>query len=89
MEQYITSIAKLNDDDSKRKLVGLSYEYMNRCRDLGDNFYELVYNHLHDALVRYKDYNLLLLLDQLVRQFKYFKKLTREDCDKLFMNVFS
>jgi hypothetical protein len=50
---------------------------MNRCRDLGDDFNELVYNHLHDVLVRYKDFNLLLLLDQLIRQFKYFKKLTR------------
>jgi hypothetical protein len=62
---------------------------MDRCRDLSDSFYESVYNHLHDTLLRYKDFNLLLLLDQLIRQFKYFKKLAREDCDKLFMNVFN
>lgn len=40
-------------------------------------------------LLRHRDWQLLLLLDQLVRQFKAFKRLAREDCDKLFMNVWS
>lgn len=40
-------------------------------------------------LLKSRDYHLLLLLDQLVRQYKAFKRLSREDCDKLFMYVFS
>lgn len=49
----------------------------------------MVYNHLHDSLCTRKDYTLLLLLDQLIRQFKYFKRLVKDDAEKLFLNVFS
>lgn len=89
VEQYINTISRTSEEEGKRKLVGLCYEYIGRCKDLGDDFFELVYNHLHDVLLRCRDYHLLLLLDQLVRQYKTFKRLSREDCDKLFMYAFS
>lgn len=62
---------------------------MLRCKDLGESFFETVYNHLHDVICEKKDYTLLLLLDQLLRQFKYFKKFMKDDAEKLFQNVFS
>lgn len=39
VEQYINTITRLNDDESKHKLVGLCFDYVGRCHDLGDNFF--------------------------------------------------